>query len=964
MICAKGEGTATITATLRSDSKKTVSFTVKVTTDAVVNRLKLNLGKPARATLKSEEIEDEDGNKISYPVIEYNKATLASGARSFQVSFQAFEENSDTNLLINSTWKSIDNSIASVKSEKSSDNTNTITVKKGVEGETMITVSVQNKDQNKTVCTQGFIIRVVDATPRLADNKITINSQSTTGTVFDLVPVYGYTISQDNNLRICRKVVSSGIVQYEPMSEFSVGYTDGNYYVKTTSDFSLAAGKTITYKGNNRLYLQGEFDGTGDSFVIPIQELSVMNKSLNPSIQTKGKINLFYNSKATAAEQGSVTVTQSLKNEKVTEYRLVSEANYNKEGSEAEDSFKANFDVIKQEDGSALITRSAREFLVQKNGKNVVSGYLYIYYEGYSDPVKKRITVPTYNTKPGYELSMTTATASVYREDQEYEIYLRDKKTKKKVALSETTELGFDYDATTEELFDRERLDDALSNGNILVKIDGKPRNGKAVITVQMDTWDSVLKYTFNLKTSSKHPTVKAVSNNLVLNTLCRDQNAVLTATVSGEDAIFNGFDMDTLIYTGNKKYREDADKLIQAMQGDTTGLKIFLPQDTIKAMNYSFKVMPKIQYKGSDQNYYGNQIAFNVTIKSNDPEIKLTKNTFSLNVVYPGEEKAELTYNILNIPAGVSYQINADELRLLPVQSNNAGALETRNFVDLTVENGKITAQLDEKIPTKAFSYEYYVDGLKVEINENVIPLKKFKIRVSGVNKSPSISVSAKGTLNPVNANSQIVYSAKISNINSAIADVKIWELKPNGDYYYDGMGERPENRTSEHFDVRLEGNNAIVTAKQGATLTASTQYRIKIAYILEAVPDRYQVTTKAFNIKPVQTLPKIKTNRTSAYLYAGQNRAKTVNVELTQTSVPEAEITGVVFAKNTPDNVKKAYRVTYDASSKTVTLRLVNPASVVLNKKYSITLETKCKGQLEKSTGMTFKIDVTVRK
>ncbi len=964
VICAKGKGTATITATLRNDSKKTISFKVNVGEDAVVNELKLNLVKPARATLKSEEIEDEDGNTIVYPVIEYNKAALASQARSFNVSFKAFEQDSDVNLLVNSTWKSVDNSIASVKSEKSADNTNTITVKKGVEGETLISVSVQNKDSNKTVCTQSFIIRVVDATPRLADSKIVINSQSTEGTLFDLVPVYGYKISEDSTLKVCRRVVSSGIVQYEPVDELAVVSTSGDYYIKATSDLTLAANKSITYKGNNMLYLQGEFDGTGDTFIVPIPELTITNKALNPSIQIKGKINLFYNSNAEASEQGSVVATQNIKNEEVSKYELVSEANYQKEGSEAEDSFAANFDVVKQADGSALITRSNRESLVQKNGKNVVAGYLYIYYKGYNEPVKKKITVPTCNVKPNYELSVGTETASVYREDQEYTVYLRDKKTKNKVALTESTELSFDFDTTTEELFDPERLDDDLANGNILIKINGKPIAGKAVITVKMDTWDSELKYTFNLKISTKHPTVKAVSNKLILNTLCKNQAAVLGVSVSGEDAIFSGFDMNTLTYTGNKKYKDDAERLTEAMQSGSDGLKVLLPEESVQATTYNFKVMPMIRYKDSGIDYYGNQITFSVTVKSNDPEIKLAKNTFSLNVVYPGKEKVSVAYSVLNVPEGMSYQINADELNLIPVQTNNSGAHETKNFINLDVEDDQITAQLNEKTPTKAFSYEYYVDGLKIQIDGNDIPLKKFKIKVSGVNKNPVISVSGKGTINPVNPNSQIVYTAKISNINSTIKDVKIWELKSNGDYYYDGTGEKAENRISEHFEVRLDGNNAIVTAKQGVTLTASTQYRIKIAYILEAVPDKYQVTTKAFTIKPVQTLPKIKTDRTSAYLYAGQNRAKTVNIGITQTSVPEAEITNVVFAKNTPDNVKKAYRVSYDSSNGEVTLKLVNPASVVLNKRYTITLETKCKNQLENSTGTTFKVDVTVRK
>ncbi|MBD5500382.1 MAG: hypothetical protein HDR10_04120, partial [Lachnospiraceae bacterium] len=108
----------------------------------------------------------------------------------------------------------------------------------------------------------------------------------------------------------------------------------------------------------------------------------------------------------------------------------------------------------------------------------------------------------------------------------------------------------------------------------------------------------------------------------------------------------------------------------------------------------------------------------------------------------------------------------------------------------------------------------------------------------------------------------------------------------------------------------------------------------------------------------------PKIKATPASAYLYAGQNRPKTVDVELGKTSVKGADIVGVDFAKGTSEAVKKAYRIEFDEEKQVMTLKLVNPSALVLNKKQTITFETKCKNQMENSTGTTFKVDVTVKK
>lgn len=957
-ICARGVGTATITASMKADPDKKIRFKVKVEKNVTVSSLELDLGKPNRARITQETI---DGTL--YDVIEYKKSTLASNSYSFKVSLKATEAGSDANLMVTSEWSSVDKSVASVASAKRTDNTNTITVNKGAEGESMITVKVRNKDADKTELVRNFIVRIVDGTPRLADSKITVNTQSETGTAIKIVPVYGYQILQDSGLRICKKQVSSGIVSYNELDGVRVVYDrdSESYRILTTEALKLDSGSSVTYADDNKLYLQGEYDETGETFVIPIPELTIENKALNPTLKTTGKINLFYNNKAALTEQGSVKITQSLTKETIEDCWLVSTENNQKAGTETPDSFAANFKAEEQEDGSILITRGS-ESLYKKNNKVVTTGYLYIKYAGYNDPVKKKITIPTTTVKPNYQLSATSVTASEYRKDPSYTIFLQDRKTKKLIELTNQDKIGFDYASTTEGVFDESALKDDIANNNITIQVDGTPKKGKAVITLQKDTWSDEIKYTFNLKTTTAHPTVKFKTPTLVLNQLCPQQEAATEMLVSGTEADFAGFDETTLTYTGNKRYRDDAQKLMDEMTLDETGIHVSLPEG-IKSMTYSFRVMPKIQYKGTRTAYYRNAMTFKVVVKTNNPEIKVKKGTFTLNTRYAGQESVGSTYTIQNIPEGVTYELDTTEMVLTPTNSRNLNALNMRGNIRLTLENGEITAELTGNAPVSSFSYPYYVEGVKVRVGETTVPVKRFQVTIKGSKSESTVTVSGKGTLNPIDEKSELVYTAKVNNVNSEIIGVRVWELQANGNYYYDGNGQKEENRTSEHFTVTMRDGKAVVTANENSVLNTTVKYRIRLAYELKAAPGKY-VISKIFTVTPKQTLPTIKTDITSAYLYAGQQGDKKVEVKITQTGVPEAVIESVAFAKGTPDEVKKAYRISYNASTGVMTLRLVNPAQIVLNKKYTITFETKCRKQMENSTGRTFKLDMTVRK
>ncbi len=960
-LCAKGMGKTKITVSLKNNPAQKTSFYVSVTKNSVIGDIELVLEKPAYATIKQEVI-----NGKVRQVVEYMKSTLAGKSQKFSVSIKAKENEEDTaSLVVNSTWKSVDKNIASISKASSTDNTNTVVVKKGIEGETMITIAVKNKDENETVCRESFIVRVIDATPRLANSKISVNSLSTEGTAIDIVPVYGYTINSDGDLRLCRKKVSGSSITYPEVKGFQITEEDGKYRIVATKELGLKKGQSRTYKDSSQLYIKGEFDKTGDEFIIPVPELTVTSKALAPTIKTSGKINLFYNASATAKEQGSVKITQSLKKETVVRYELVSKANHRKAGSEAEDTFAANFNIsAPAADGSAQITRTDTT-MVKVNGKSVTSGYLYIYYEGYHEPVVKELKVATYTSAPEYVLSRTTATASIYRSNQEYRLTLKDKKTKKEVLdLTADDVLSINDAKSTDNLFDRAVLDTEIEDDTILLKVKGSPKRGTVVIIVKKATWTKALEYTFDLKVTSKHPTVKLSASSATLNMLCPDQAAVINASLTGQDAILTGFDETTLKYAGARKYKADAAKLMEKITFSETGIEVSLPEEEIKEGTYQFKVMPTIEYKDSFRAFWLSEISFKVVVKDDMPKMKLKNSTLTLNTLYPEKEEVRTTFTISNLPANSDYTLNTDNMTLVPVKSSNANAQYMKDKIDLAfdTDSNRVTAQLLEET-LKEFTYEYYVNGLSITIGEKTVDLGRFKITVVGKKKTPSVSVSAKGSLNTVNSASNIVYTMKVSNVNSAIKDVKIWEYKSNGSFCYDGLGYEPENRTSEHFEGELVGNQFIVRAKEGAALKAGTTYRIKLAYALEVSEETYTASKTLF-IDPSQTLPKIKTNKSSAYLYAGQNREKNIEVKITQTSVKNAKIIGVDFARGTAGAIKNAYKISYNQETGIMTLTLVNPAILVLDKKYTVTFETKCENQMTNSTGTTFKLGVTVRK
>lgn len=995
VIRTTGKGKVTITATLKSNTKKKVTVPIEVKGTANVGNVELVIpDSVSRGAVIKEAVDSQKRNTIT--VVQYEKSALLNGSKSFNVSIKAYsgDENVSSNLVVKSTWSSTDKAIASVVAN-SSTNTNTITVNKGAVGETLITVSVLNEGQ-KTPSeenTKSFIVRVVDATPRLESVNVTVDSNSTTGTALDIKTVYGYTIAGDL-LELCTRTKDKkGVITYEPFTDLDI-YCMNDIYYLVNGDPSTPFAKT--YSGATQLYLKGNYysdSRKGETFYIPIPKVTVTNKALNPALKVTGKINLFYNYKADASVAGKVTVNQSLGNLTVDHVKLVSVANFKKDGSEYPDSFAENFDIENIDDRNFEITRSSSE-LVKVNNRNVTSGYIYIYYDGYSAPVKKPISVPTCDVAPDYVLNNASATASIYSKDQRYELQLVDKKTKKIVTDLSTLDvgesdsgniigLGLDS-STTEDLFkdlDTNDVNDARANDKIVLTVDGTPRKGVASIYVRMTTWSRTLTYKFNLNVSGALPTVKLSTGTATLNKTYKGQSAIIKLTQNQPEAKLVGGE---ITYAGAAKFAADAKLLRDAMKYDEDTVVISIPKDSnIAKTTYRFKIVPAVTYDGVEVLDTKVQY-FNVVVNETQPTIKLSNATFKLNSDTPGVEEVIRTYTIGNLPTGVTGTIengtssdvatNDEKARpsgytIEPVGTAPAfDKLGTLEFKD-----GKAIAKLNNNSIVKLNSgktLRYTVKNLSVKCDsEDSADIPAFTINVQLNKTAPSVRVAAKGTINPVDRTSAITYTSTVSNIESDIENVSVWEKDDVNNYWKD---KATGNYYSKHFKIVMDDNNskiAYLMAKDGEDLVNNKKYNITVVYTLKATPGK---TYKAnFTVVPKQTLPQITVDKTTAIIYSGQTDRygkanRTVKIKITQkTSNINAEMTTPVFAKGTPANIDKAFDITdFDPETGIMTLELVNPSALVQNSTYTLNFETTYKNQAQGSVGNKFALKVTIKK
>lgn len=487
---------ATVDVTLKSTGKVVSSIKVVVGQEVVIDKMDFNFNNPpyrvicddaTTPSVHREEqyvytVTDLSGEKVKRTgrkTFDYQLVMVPKSKVNYsevKVDVTALFANSSTpseKLCLSSKWTSGDTSVVKVASETSNNCNNTIIIPKNASGEAEVRVRVSNdsldNDDDLRYYEYGFIVRVIDDTPRLKTNTFTVNTYSTLGYELPIIVGYdGYYPIDGDDIWFSTTKDGSGNTD-----DIVINYVDGKYYVKESVKVRdrLDEGKSVTYKN---LYLCGHIAGSTSGaydglFAIPMGTITVIKKGLNPTVKLSGSINTFYDALVEAADDaaatyygpgheytGKVTLTQSLTSEKVEKYYLCTETNHkliqdnhkrdiedlgtdpngvDAHGRANYDELQANFKFatnINEKDGSVEIYRTPTQELVKdKNDKEVVSGYVYIKYKDFDEYVYRKITIPVKNTQPSYVLDVASVTAHEYITDPVYKVMLVDKSTKK-----------------------------------------------------------------------------------------------------------------------------------------------------------------------------------------------------------------------------------------------------------------------------------------------------------------------------------------------------------------------------------------------------------------------------------------------------------------------------------------------------------------------------------------------------
>ena len=248
----------------------------------------------------------------------------------------------------------------------------------------------------------------------------------------------------------------------------------------------------------------------------------------------------------------------------------------------------------------------------------------------------------------------------------------------------------------------------------------------------------------------------------------------------------------------------------------------------------------------------------------------------------------------------------------------------------------------------------------VSAKINGNV--MDPFTVSIKLNKAVPSVSVKAAGSINPIDRTTKVTYTATVKNLVTTNPGFELIELDSNG---------VDMDKKDYHFELVTDEKNknvAYVRVKDGMSVESDKKYTLRFKYTNIPIAKESKIT-----VTPKQILPVVKQDVKSRTIYSLQDD-RTFNVHVSHekkkdTVVKEPEISAIVWAKDTPAAVKKAFDYHYefkdsDLTSSDITVELVNPAALVQEKTYTLNFAILYVDQAPNSTGNTVSVKVTVKK
>lgn len=427
-----------------------------------------------------------------------------------------------------------------------------------------------------------------------------------------------------------------------------------------------------------------------------------------------------------------------------------------------------DFNLFWSEGNRRLIDYSTAGMTADKpNTKATLS----VTFAGYNTPVTKTINIATENKAPKLTLNPTASVVNTNWGG---------------TALYARAQLPEDYDYTSsvkitwDENPNVEKVE--LSKNTVTIALKEGAKSTTVNLHIQDVSWRRPVKLTHKITITDKAPAIKLSTTTLKLNRVFPWMQAAASVTLNQGNLNVSGIRFDSVPEELRVRY-EGTRILAQSKDGQTMPAK------------GKYTIAYYAQVDVGSNGVYEIPGKLTVQVEEKIPTVKLSSSTVKLNKSLAGKETATIKVNVsdpehyhlqyfASLPEGVNYDSRTGELTVTLTESTMNGGTFQLNGMKLWMNGLAPSAELDMPLTLKIQTYD----------------------------KDPSFKLSAKGKLDVLNPDSEIVYTPKLTNCLNAPTAVEL-----TGD-------------NAGLFNVSLdsEGKIHLTLAKSGKHYSTKTAYKV----------------------------------------------------------------------------------------------------------------------------------------
>ena len=396
-------------------------------------------------------------------------------------------------------------------------------------------------------------------------------------------------------------------------------------------------------------------------------------------------------------------------------------------GGEAESAELIGTDdfVLENNDGTYVIRYAEQENVPEKPD---TKASLSVRFAGYSVPVTKALTIATASTAP--KLTLNPAASTLHSAVQG--------------DLTVHTSILGVSDALT-VWTDTPGVEVEISGDELTITLD-EAKTTTVNLFVLADNWAKPVKLTHKITVTEKLPTLKAASGNLRLNSRFPSKTASTGLILSQGNVDLSDVTLTPAARIGTAA-RVESDKLNVEYDPISGRITAEIADSSIKNGTYAFHLTGTLT---SGTEVSGG--ALKVTVTNALPKVKLSASTVKLNQRLAGQETASVAVTL------TGEDCTLEGFENLP---------EGMDFAD-----GVLTVALLDGNSTGG-SYSLY--AVVSRNGEEVTLPAPLTLKVQTYDKAPMVKLTAKGKLDVLNPNSEIVYTPKLTNCLGTVEDVQL---------------------------------------------------------------------------------------------------------------------------------------------------------------------------------------------